>query len=213
MKPLSLLLVILLVFPCTLFAQEPGIDSIRIWPTNATKNDTVYAAVYVAATTPSKRVSISHIINGDTVNITGCYAIKSMSATMNFFADTVLLGKFSDGKYYLKFRAYRNLDTNACISIIDSNTALNSFIIHAPENINGTIRQFVSIYPNPTSGDVTISLPNGVEVEEVAVQDMAGRIVKTATDSRFSIAELPAGLYILQVHTNKGRFVQKLRKE
>jgi hypothetical protein len=104
-------------------------------------------------------------------------------------------------------------DTNICDTVVDFTQLLDSFTVTKTVLVDNHRLAKASVYPNPTSGEVNILLPVGIEMEHVALQDITGRIVKTATAGRFSVTDLPSGLYILQVQTNAGWFAQKLRKE
>ncbi|RAK69312.1 GDSL-type esterase/lipase family protein [Hymenobacter edaphi] len=57
----------------------------------------------------------------------------------------------------------------------------------------------VSLYPNPTTGALTLQAPLHLEGVPVTVYDLAGRAVLTAPvrHGRLSVARLPAGIYTL----------------
>ena len=59
----------------------------------------------------------------------------------------------------------------------------------------------VSIYPNPTNGEVSVVGTND-EVVEILVMDMNGRQVSTFTNTnRFDLSNLPSGIYIVSLKT------------
>lgn len=95
--------------------------------------------------------------------------------------------------------------------------ALNTGIIHRVIDANlsvdeVTLTQF-SLFPNPASSQVTISLSpsiaTGFENKEdiLRVFDLTGRMVQTtiitASKTTFSVADLPAGIYIAQLENSK----------
>lgn len=67
----------------------------------------------------------------------------------------------------------------------------------------------VKMYPNPATN---VFYLNTNESTEVKVYDTAGRVVKQTTYSNtgVSVADLTAGIYIVEMTTNKGRSVQRL---
>jgi hypothetical protein len=65
----------------------------------------------------------------------------------------------------------------------------------------------VRVYPNPTSGQVYVNLPNGA-TQEVMVQlmDASGRVVRTAQLSNnqnaveFDLSGMASGLYLVRLN-------------
>lgn len=72
----------------------------------------------------------------------------------------------------------------------------------------------VNIYPNPTSGLVTIDTKNQL-IESVDVMDLMGRtLVHIETKSNtIDISSLPAGTYVLNITTLQGKLSQKVIKQ
>ncbi|MBO7101021.1 MAG: choice-of-anchor J domain-containing protein [Bacteroidales bacterium] len=95
----------------------------------------------------------------------------------------------------------------------------HSFVIHSDVTITAVFAQFsgigeienstlkIDIYPNPTHGDVTISV---TQPSTFTVLDMTGRVVIAPTpiisSLRLPTTDLPAGVYFVRV----GRSVRKL---
>lgn len=67
----------------------------------------------------------------------------------------------------------------------------------------------VKMYPNPATN---VFYLNTNEATEVKLYDTSGRVVKQATyaNSGVSVADLTAGIYIVEMTTNAGRSVQRL---
>ena len=67
----------------------------------------------------------------------------------------------------------------------------------------------VGIYPNPTTGVVKIE--NGeLKVEYVQVFNMNGKQTFETNQTEFNIGHLPAGIYLLQIKTDKGNIGKKV---
>lgn len=71
-----------------------------------------------------------------------------------------------------------------------------------------------SLYPNPSTGLFTISLPDGIGIAELVLTDMAGRVVYrqklTAAISEVKTSALSDGLYQVQVIAAGKTFIEQL---
>jgi len=67
-----------------------------------------------------------------------------------------------------------------------------------------------SVYPNPASEQVTISLEEGLTLEKVTIYTILGQVVKTETNNVISVSSLPKGNYIFEIITNKGKASKKI---
>lgn len=66
-----------------------------------------------------------------------------------------------------------------------------------------------TIYPNPTGSDITIATSE--PVKSVIIYNQLGQLVKTANTAVVSMLELPAGVYMVEVHFgNNAKSVQKV---
>lgn len=83
----------------------------------------------------------------------------------------------------------------------------NSFV-----GIAETETVHAAVYPNPTSGRVTVSA--GSEIERLRILDLYGRTLYEASPATMAVtldlAGLPAGLYIVELHTQDGTSHVKL---
>jgi len=76
----------------------------------------------------------------------------------------------------------------------------------------------LSIYPNPTTGTITMEIPTGVADGVLVIMDASGRIVQSenvttkAGAYSCSIAGLPTGLYMLRLYTTDNTFFGKVDK-
>lgn len=68
----------------------------------------------------------------------------------------------------------------------------------------------VSIYPNPTSSQLTIETDE--EVQSVIISDLNGQIVQSETNKNFSIEQLKTGMYMIQVTTTNGSTTKRISK-
>jgi uncharacterized protein YjdB len=82
----------------------------------------------------------------------------------------------------------------------------------APTTAEGTDVEDITIYPNPTSGELTIE--NGeLKIENVEVFDVIGRMyhVETlrATSLQLDISHLPTGIYFVRIQTENGKIITR----
>lgn len=68
----------------------------------------------------------------------------------------------------------------------------------------------ISVYPNPTNDNVTIQMDG--TLNKVQIFNTIGELMKEETNSNFSIAELPNGIYLLTILTSKGTSNQRIVK-
>ena len=71
----------------------------------------------------------------------------------------------------------------------------------------------VKLYPTPGSHTVYIEL-EGEEtcLQEVSVYDMGGRLLRTATQYDVVVSDLPSGLYLFRIVTDRGVLYAKFVK-
>ncbi len=76
---------------------------------------------------------------------------------------------------------------------------------------------YFSAYPNPTSSDLTIEIPSNQWESTIAIVDLLGKTVFTATIPatqsiyNVNVSTMPAGIYQVRVQTNDGRMaIQKI---
>lgn len=70
-------------------------------------------------------------------------------------------------------------------------------------------------FPNPVTDQITIATANGISLESSALFNALGQLVKqqNASQPTVNFSNLPSGVFILQVSTNKGIIYRTLIKE
>jgi len=94
---------------------------------------------------------------------------------------------------------------------------LDNFTVDVPTAgvANPALSQF-AVYPNPATNFVTVSNENAL-VNSVAIIDMNGRAVKTVkfdgvAQAQVNISELSAGIYLMNISSDKGTTTKKIVK-
>jgi hypothetical protein len=71
-----------------------------------------------------------------------------------------------------------------------------------------------SVYPNPASNVINIAVPSNVELQSAVLFDVLGKNTGAIlVNGSIDIADLAAGVYILNVETNNGSLTQKVIKQ
>jgi len=85
----------------------------------------------------------------------------------------------------------------------------------SPDNLSlagvGEIEEdaLISIYPNPTSGELNIQNVKG-QIDQIQLFDAMGRLVSTFNPGfgKLNVSGLEAGIYVLNIHI-EGRIVSR----
>lgn len=108
----------------------------------------------------------------------------------------------SNGSYAVAVTYYGCTDTSSCYTItgvsIDENTINNN----------------ITIYPNPVKDQLKITTENE-KINSIKIMDVAGKMIKEFTQNItiINVANLPKGLYLVQIQTEKGIGVKRFIKE
>lgn len=71
-----------------------------------------------------------------------------------------------------------------------------------------------SIYPNPTSGMLTVSLEPGDKIKTIAIFNSAGTLMAQYQGVlKFTIEKMPPGVYLYNIETEKQHYTGKIIKE
>jgi|GEM_PF-5834355 len=104
----------------------------------------------------------------------------------------------------------------ACvITYRDCQDTTNCFHSAALSVENTGLENYVSVYPNPSKGNVTIKVASLFDWTKVTVYNAAGQIVKqpVAVDSftnELSLTNLSKGVYLVKIETDKGSVQERL---
>jgi hypothetical protein len=72
-------------------------------------------------------------------------------------------------------------------------------------------KKSVEIYPNPATTSFTVV---GENIRNLNIFDTGGKLVKSLPSSNsYDVSELPAGVYFIEINTDKDKIVQKLIKK
>lgn len=79
-----------------------------------------------------------------------------------------------------------------------------------------SIENELEIYPNPFQSSVNVVLKGNIRIESIEVLTNIGQVIYSENAplrNTFSFNDLPKGMYLLQIATNKGTLIKKLIKD
>ncbi len=135
--------------------------------------------------------------------------MTTIDTTLNFGESITFDGNSenTDGTYTATFKTADNCD---------STVTLNLSVL--PNGIHSSLAYELSVYPNPTEGDLTLTFENHQELLTVQLFSIEGQLISTKTVQNAKRVELfidqPAGIYFLNVtDQNDNKAVLKIIKK
>ena len=177
-------------------------DSIDIFVT-ACDSYTWHGSTYTSSTNTPSYTS---------TNAQGCDSVTTLHLTINYSTrDTIVdsaTGSYTwNGNTYTESGEYlfEGLTEAGCDSVVVLQLTITQLGINIAESDN------ITLYPNPTSGKLTIVAD---DVEKVEVFDQSGRIAATFKDTNeIDIHNLPTGAYTLRITLHNGSAVKRVIKQ
>ncbi len=147
-----------------------------------------------------------------TLNSVGCDSVTTLYLTINYstrdtIVETATNSYIWNGNTYTESGEYlfEGQTEAGCDSIIVLQLTITQVGINIAEGNN------ITLYPNPTSGKITIVAD---DVEKVEVFDQSGRIAATFKDTNeIDIHDLPTGAYTLRITLRNGSAVKRVIKQ
>ena len=146
-------------------------------------------------------------------NIHGCDSTITLNLTINYSShDTVVdtgTNQYEwNGEVYTESGEYiyEGQTEAGCDSVIVLQLTINEVGISTVDSVGN-----ITLYPNPTTGKVTIVAS---DVAKVEVFDQSGRIVATFHDSNtIDIRHMPTGAYTLRITLHNGTAIKRVIKQ
>ena len=138
------------------------------------------------------------------LNAAGCDSIVSLNLTINYTKTTTDSIVANDSYTWINGVTYTSSNTTVTDTLLASNgcdsiVSLNLTIVSTVGLNNPVILSNVKVYPNPTSGKLTIDAENYKGVE---VYDTSGRLIVKSELRTIDLEEQSKGLYLLKVNAN-----------
>ena len=71
----------------------------------------------------------------------------------------------------------------------------------------------IKVYPNPVSDELTIQMPNSVELEKVFIYNSLGQKVSEGDTQVISLSTLSSGVLFVEISTTQGTYHKKIIKK
>ena len=76
-----------------------------------------------------------------------------------------------------------------------------------------SLQQYISLYPNPIKDFVTVKLSNQLELKDIKIINLLGKEIVNTKLEKVNLSNLPSGIYLLKITTDKGIVTKKIIKE
>jgi hypothetical protein len=178
---------------------------ISVQPTNQTVNISENAAFFVGTQFPSATYQWQTNLGSEFINL---FDTSQISGATN---DTLSIINTTITNNNQRFRCILTLDS--CDDTTDvALLTVNDFTV---VSIVGP--QYSSlVHPNPAHDYIQLKLVDGMRIQELEIISIQGKTVKTTRIinnlDRIDISNLPAGVYLLRMHTHQGLVCEKLLK-
>jgi hypothetical protein len=123
------------------------------------------------------------------------------------------LNSLSSAAQAEKYGAFFNIDFTLRKFCQPTNTNCERILVEgdAPTTAISMIKSLNKcIYPNPTEGITSLSLP-GENIEEITISNLAGKEWKiTLQGGKIDLSNLPKGIYSISLRTNQNNYTEKI---
>lgn len=106
--------------------------------------------------------------------------------------------------------AYVNQASAFPLDVSDNLFRLDTITVNIPSNFSNSNSDIVKIYPNPTTGKITIGAEG---IEKIEVMNLQGKQIYSGKENEIDLSQEPDGIYIIKVITDKQTLTRKLIKQ
>jgi hypothetical protein len=68
----------------------------------------------------------------------------------------------------------------------------------------------IQVFPNPTSNNISIIADKSIKFSSVTIKDIQGKTVLVTDKTTIDVTEFGAGIFIMELNTDKGRIVKRI---
>lgn len=148
-------------------------------------------------------------------------SLYSISSLINLDASD-LIGVIIEDNPFLSFCAVKPVcdaifSPNTAVTINNNLTGCNSEAeVEAQCNLSITeadLSENLSFFPNPVSSILNIETSNTISFEKANVYSTLGQLILETSEKTINLETLSAGIYLLEVATNRGSVTKKIVKQ
>ena len=195
----------------TLDVTAAGTYSVMVSNGNCSTTDSIMVSTFTA---PSAE-NILFTFTGCTFTFSAVNAQNVVSYDWSFGDGSANSSMMNPTHEYLSKDSFDVTLTisNDCNEVAVLSKKVSCFVVGI-NNIN-LDKDALNLYPNPTSGKITIENSSNLNMENITILDVLGRVVyqatpQSATKDQVDISNLVSGLYTVHIKTDKGIVVKKL---
>jgi len=161
-----------------------------------------------SAETYSVYVSTSNTVGAMEASATKLLSI-SLSGIVNLTVNELDISALAgQSVVYFAFRHHDSSDEFA-MAIDDVEV-----VVTATGSSEDFFKENFTMYPNPTTDVLNITSKNGLNVNEIRISDLTGKVVKVQKDaSTINVSDLATGTYLIDITTNEGKATSKFIKK
>ena len=212
MKRLLFTILTMIIFNSESHAQF--INSLSIYPTNPTSNDSIYliGSCYFQSGTCNQKTLNYSIIN-ETIDCDALHCI-GMLTYICYDTDTFSVGKLPAGNYTYRYFVNAGFGNNPCTpGIVPGPSDSLNFTVTTASGISTPSMQEIAIGPNPCTDFIDVTFFNNEE-KHLSIIDLTGKIchqeIKTGNRIHIATQDFSPGLYILRAKTKSTNYQSKL---
>ncbi len=156
-------------------------------------------------------------INGTKALLIANTTMKNIDVNLTVNGSSIVSANYSSIEYYLIDNTSDGTNPQVWNPSITNTIASQTgvLVVLTPINVvsvaENRTSSDITVYPNPTNGDVNIILQNQ-NLVSTKIYNLIGELIQEVYTSEFSISNLPNGIYFLQIQTNNSTYTSKIIK-
>jgi len=135
---------------------------------------------------------------------------KSTNAGFSFLSENV--------QYFSTVHSIQMIDLDVGYGITSVPYDYDGHSIFRRKNTIGlddvVLQEDISIYPNPTFDEINISMQENIDLDEIRILSLEGRLINKIEDgvTNISLLDYPSGVYMIEFISKEGMIVKKIMK-
>jgi len=115
------------------------------------------------------------------------------------------------------YEYFVSIDATTCANDPFQNPSVRSNQEYVNPNLvikdNNWLSSAITIYPNPASEYLNVSVTEDLELREISVYNTLGQRLMVSTQDQINVSNLPSGVYYLSIETDQGRVNKSLLRK
>lgn len=96
------------------------------------------------------------------------------------------------------------VDASDIIYVADQSNSRIRKITQSRLSVNNNSLADLSVYPNPASQNLTIQLPDTIEMQKATIYNTLGQLIKVENKKEINVSDLSKGSYWIKIDTDRG---------